>query len=653
MARSITLNATSYSIPQTGDSGWSNTGGVDDYLVALSTGVLSKAGGAFTLTAEVDLGVNYSLAGAYFKSRVQSYTTACTTTSSSVTVTVTGSTAGLAVGQSVAGTGIPASTTVSAISGSTVTLSQNATASGTGVNLTFTSNPAAAGIIRLANADTINFRNVGNSADLTLGVNASGQLVFGGAVVSTLSGGVVPPAQGGTGVANNSANTLTFTGNYSLGLTLTGATSVQLPTSGTLATLAGTESPTNKTFDSTSTMTGVKLASFTPDGTHTWTIPAATDTAVGRSTTDTLANKSISGSSNTFTNIPNSATSATSAATASAIMARDSNANVAINNINEAFATTATAAGTTTLTVSSAPLQQFTGTTTQTVQLPSASTLATGCQFYIFNRSTGSLTVKDGSGTTLATVIGGNQACFTCAANGSTAGTWDQTITYTGTLPISLGGTGQTTANAALNALLPSQTGNSGKVLSTDGSNTSWAAGLTTTLTSAHIFIGNGSNIATDTAVTGDVTISNTGVTTLASTISGSKTWNDVQTFKYSSGASTAGSYDTSGQWTLGASGSSATHTVYGASVNLSAAAVGGGSDLTTNINASTSGRPILKLQQNGVSKGGFAVSAGASGHIITGDAAGDLGIVAYSTNMNFSGDGGTTLHGQLSSGAW
>lgn len=44
----------------------------------------------------------------------------------------------------------------------------------------------------------------------------------------------------------------------------------------------------------------------------------------------------------------------------------------------------------------------------------------------------------------------------------------------TGTLPIGNGGTGQTTANAALNALLPSQTGNSGKVLSTDGSNTSW-----------------------------------------------------------------------------------------------------------------------------------------------------------------------------------
>jgi len=44
----------------------------------------------------------------------------------------------------------------------------------------------------------------------------------------------------------------------------------------------------------------------------------------------------------------------------------------------------------------------------------------------------------------------------------------------TGTLPITNGGTGQTTANAALNALLPSQTGNSGEYLFTDGTNTKW-----------------------------------------------------------------------------------------------------------------------------------------------------------------------------------
>ena len=48
------------------------------------------------------------------------------------------------------------------------------------------------------------------------------------------------------------------------------------------------------------------------------------------------------------------------------------------------------------------------------------------------------------------------------------------TTGVTGTLPIANGGTGQTTANTAFNALAPSQTSNSGKYLTTDGTNTSW-----------------------------------------------------------------------------------------------------------------------------------------------------------------------------------
>jgi hypothetical protein len=45
----------------------------------------------------------------------------------------------------------------------------------------------------------------------------------------------------------------------------------------------------------------------------------------------------------------------------------------------------------------------------------------------------------------------------------------------TGALPIANGGTGQTTANAGLNALLPSQSSNANKFLMTDGTNTSWS----------------------------------------------------------------------------------------------------------------------------------------------------------------------------------
>jgi hypothetical protein len=49
------------------------------------------------------------------------------------------------------------------------------------------------------------------------------------------------------------------------------------------------------------------------------------------------------------------------------------------------------------------------------------------------------------------------------------------TTGVTGTLPIANGGTGQTTANTSFNALVPSQASNSGKFLTTNGSNTSWA----------------------------------------------------------------------------------------------------------------------------------------------------------------------------------
>jgi hypothetical protein len=53
---------------------------------------------------------------------------------------------------------------------------------------------------------------------------------------SISTSGIVLPANGGTGVANGTSNTITFTGNYTLGLTLTANTSVTLPTSGKLAT---------------------------------------------------------------------------------------------------------------------------------------------------------------------------------------------------------------------------------------------------------------------------------------------------------------------------------------------------------------------------------------------------------------------------------
>lgn len=71
---------------------------------------------------------------------------------------------------------------------------------------------------------------------------------------------------------------------------------------------------------------------------------------------------------------------------------------------NHGYATTATAAGTTTLTVASKDLQYFTGSTTQTVTLPVVSTLALGWKIRVVNTSTGVVTVNS-SGSNLVSVV--------------------------------------------------------------------------------------------------------------------------------------------------------------------------------------------------------------------------------------------------------
>lgn len=92
----------------------------------------------------------------------------------------------------------------------------------------------------------------------------------------------------------------------------------------------------------------------------------------------------------------------------------------------------------------------------------------------------------------------------------------DLTADVTGALPIANGGTGQTSANPAFNALAPAQTSNSGKFLTTDGTDTSWAtvSGGSGTVTSVSVVSANGLAGSVATATT-------TPAITLSTTITG------------------------------------------------------------------------------------------------------------------------------------
>jgi hypothetical protein len=88
---------------------------------------------------------------------------------------------------------------------------------------------------------------------------------------------------------------------------------------------------------------------------------------------------------------------------------------------------------------------------------------------------------------------------------------WNDDHVLTGTIPVENGGTGQTTANAAFNALAPSQTGNTGKYLTTDGTNSSWSVNPLGTVTSVAATAGTGISVTGSPITTsGTLNITNT-----------------------------------------------------------------------------------------------------------------------------------------------
>lgn len=206
---------------------------------------------------------------------------------------------------------------------------------------------------------------------------------------------------------------------------------------------------TNKTIDASQlvgTIAAARMPALTGDVTSTVNTVATTiaNSAVTLAKMANLAANSVIGNTTGSAAVP-TAVGMVSTATASTVAFRDGNVNFQVNNCIENFTTTATAAGTTTLTISSAKNQQFTGSSTQTLVLPNATTLQLGHQFYVMNRSSGAVTVNMSGGSLLQTMAGGTFALFTLTFNGTAPGQWD--IAYT-----AAGGGGSVTTVSVVSA---------------------------------------------------------------------------------------------------------------------------------------------------------------------------------------------------------
>jgi hypothetical protein len=163
----------------------------------------------------------------------------------------------------------------------------------------------------------------------------------------------------------------------------------------------------------------------------------------------------------------------TTAPSSSNFAAWGTGATMRASNFVANYTTTVTAAGTTTLSVSSAYNQYFTGTSTQTVILPVASTLLTATSYRIVNNSSGTVTVQSSGLNTVVVLPSGNYAIILCILNsGTDASSWS---VFTG--PLTALATPVSLANGGTNKAL---TASAGGIVWTDADSMEILAGTAT-----------------------------------------------------------------------------------------------------------------------------------------------------------------------------
>lgn len=155
--------------------------------------------------------------------------------------------------------------------------------------------------------------------------------------------------------------------------------------------------------------TGGTIVITKPDGTHI-NLEAGGSAGVSSLSGDGtyITNSLSTGAVTLTTTFGNSAQkTASTTATAGDVVLRDANANVFNNNSLQNATKTTSAGGTTVLTAASSRYQALTGSSSQTYQLPDATTLSLGPWFTFNNNSSGSLIITNAGTSTLYTLPAG------------------------------------------------------------------------------------------------------------------------------------------------------------------------------------------------------------------------------------------------------